>query len=231
MKRFGHGDSLADVLVLVLLGVVLGIAAPESATLRVLEVVILGLALLVAMRASGVTGRRQYVLRITVGVAVVVAVIGNLLDAGDIADAGAGAVHAFLAALGPYIVWLGVRRKTITVNAETVAGALAIYLLLGVTFGAVYGVIDSIGTTPVFGPGVEASSSTRLYFSFVTLATLGYGDVTPDGGSARAAAVLEAIVGQLYLVTVVAVVVSNLGRPRVLRDGRRADDRDAGGPG
>lgn len=226
MRRIGHGDSLVDVLVLVLLGSVLGIAAPESTALRLLEVAILGLALLVAMRASGIVGRRHNLLRLVVGVAVVTAVVGILLDAGDLTNASTGVIHAFLAALGPYIVWLGVRRKTITVNAETVAGALAIYLLLGATFAAVYGVIDSIGSTPMFGPDVEATSSTRLYFSFITMATVGYGDITPVGGAARAAAVLQAVTGQLYLVTVVAIVVSNLGRPRVLAERRNEGERE-----
>ncbi len=50
----------------------------------------------------------------------------------------------------------------------------------------------------------------RLYFSYVTLATLGYGDYTPAGNLGHAFAVLEALIGQLYLVTVVAVVVTRL---------------------
>ena len=50
----------------------------------------------------------------------------------------------------------------------------------------------------------------RVYFSYVTLATLGYGDYTPAGKTARMMAVLEALSGQLYLVTIVALVVSRL---------------------
>jgi len=52
----------------------------------------------------------------------------------------------------------------------------------------------------------------RLYFSFVTLATLGYGDYTPAGSLGRTLAIVEALFGQLYLVTVIAVLVSRMRR-------------------
>jgi hypothetical protein len=54
----------------------------------------------------------------------------------------------------------------------------------------------------------------QLYFSFVTLCTVGYGDLTPAGGIARAFAVTEMLVGQIYLVTIVSLIVSNLGARR-----------------
>ncbi len=76
-------------------------------------------------------------------------------------------------------------------------------------------------------PSLEAkrfSWRTRLYFSFVTLGTLGYGDITPVGGPARALAVSEAIVGQMYLVVVVARLVS-LYEGSALRDERRQRDK------
>jgi voltage-gated potassium channel len=56
--------------------------------------------------------------------------------------------------------------------------------------------------------------SDYMYFSFITLATVGYGDLTPQGGLGRALAVLEGLFGQIYLVTAVAALVGNLGRTR-----------------
>ncbi len=51
-----------------------------------------------------------------------------------------------------------------------------------------------------------------LYFSFTTLTTLGYGDLTPAGDVGRMLAITEALIGQVYLVTIVALIVTNLGR-------------------
>ena len=103
------------------------------------------------------------------------------------------------------------------VNSRSVAGAICVYMLFGILFMFLYGVLATLGHTPFFAQGTDGTRPIRLYFSFVTLATLGYGDYTPAGNLAHALAVLEALIGQLYLVTVVAVVVTRLGRP-----GRRA---------
>ena len=99
------------------------------------------------------------------------------------------------------------------VNSRSVAGAICIYLLFGLLFMFLYGVLAILGHGPFFAQGTDGTRPIRLYFSFTTLATLGYGDYTPASNLGHALAVLEALVGQLYLVTVVAVVVTRLGRP------------------
>jgi voltage-gated potassium channel Kch len=57
-----------------------------------------------------------------------------------------------------------------------------------------------------------------VYFSFVTLTTVGYGDLTAAFDAGRIASIFEALFGQLYLVSVVALLVANLGRERRVRD-------------
>ena len=99
------------------------------------------------------------------------------------------------------------------VNSRSVAGAICVYMLFGLLFMFLYGVLAALGHGPFFAQGTDGTRPLRLYFSFVTLATLGYGDYTPTGNLGHALAVLEALIGQLYLVTVVAVVVTRLGRP------------------
>jgi hypothetical protein len=99
------------------------------------------------------------------------------------------------------------------VNSRSVAGAICVYMLFGLLFMFLYGALAVLGHGPFFSQGTDGTRSLRLYFSFVTLATLGYGDYTPAGNLGHALAVLEALIGQLYLVTVVAVVVTRLGRP------------------
>jgi hypothetical protein len=99
------------------------------------------------------------------------------------------------------------------VNSRSVASAICVYMLFGLMFMFLYGAMAVLGQGPFFAQGTDGTRPLRLYFSFVTLATLGYGDYTPAGNLGHALAVLEALIGQLYLVTVVAVVVTRLGRP------------------
>jgi hypothetical protein len=99
------------------------------------------------------------------------------------------------------------------INAQSVIGVISIYLLLGLLFTFAYTAIALLGDGPFFAQDTDGTLGVRVYFSFVTLATLGYGDFTPAGEAGRMLAVTEAIAGQLYLVTVVAVVVGRL-RPR-----------------
>ena len=104
------------------------------------------------------------------------------------------------------------------VNRQAVTGAVCIYLLLGFFFVFVYGAIATFGHGDLFAQGTDGTRSIRLYFSYVTLATVGYGDYTMAGNLGRTLAVLEALMGQLYLVTVLALLVSRM-RPKRRLDG------------
>ena len=99
------------------------------------------------------------------------------------------------------------------INAQSITDAICVYLLLGMIFLFVYGAAASLGDGAFFAQGTDGTRALRLYFSYVTLATLGYGDYTPAGNFGHAVAIIEALFGQLYLVTVVAVLVSRM-RPR-----------------
>jgi hypothetical protein len=78
-------------------------------------------------------------------------------------------------------------------------------------FVFVYGAVAALGHEPFFAGGSDGDRGLRVYFSFVTLATLGYGDYTPGTDFGRSLAIIEALVGQLYLVTVVALLMSRIG--------------------
>jgi hypothetical protein len=95
-------------------------------------------------------------------------------------------------------------------NVKAVTGAVCIYVLIGLLFVFLYGVIATVSSGDFFSQGTDGTRSLRLYFSFVTLATLGYGDYTPAHELGRTLAVVEALFGQLYLVTVIAVLVSRM---------------------
>jgi voltage-gated potassium channel Kch len=94
-----------------------------------------------------------------------------------------------------------------TVDAEHVYAALSAYLLAGLYFGLLYWVLEQL-TSGAFTASGNFSRTTAIYFSFVTLATLGYGDIVPRTDVARSLAVVEAVGGQLFLVVLVARLVS-----------------------
>jgi len=106
-------------------------------------------------------------------------------------------------------------RRLITykeVTLQLVMGLLVIYVLVGLLFALAYQIAD-VFWAPSLVPEPQGVSG-AVYFSFVTLATLGYGDVLPGNDVVRAIAIAEALTGQLYLVSVVSVAVSRLGRRR-----------------
>jgi ion channel len=100
------------------------------------------------------------------------------------------------------------------VTIQAVAGALAVYLLVGIVFSFVITAMARAGHGAYFAQGTDGSESQRVYFSFTSLTTTGYGDLTPGQRAGRAVAVLEMLTGQIYLVTVISLLVSNLRRRR-----------------
>lgn len=135
---------------------------------------------------------------------------------GDIGDGAARIMNATLVALGPPAVAVGLIRNlraTREVRLEALMGVLSLYVLIGMAFGFVYGAIDRFGDEPFFADGNTATVAHCLYFSLTTLATVGYGDFVAQSDLGHTLAVSEALIGQIYLVTVVSLIVSNLGRP------------------
>ncbi len=131
-----------------------------------------------------------------------------------------------LAVVGATIVTRGVFtgiRVERRVTLHSVMGALTVYLLAGLIFAFAYGVLDEIVSGPVLSNLGSDKHPEEVYFSFITLTTVGYGDIAPVAPAARMTSALEALFGQLYLVTIVAVIVSNVGS----RSARRTDPGSA----
>jgi len=107
---------------------------------------------------------------------------------------------------------IGKEFKEEGVDLEVVLGALCAYLYIGTYFAFLYDVMANLSKSPFFAqPGAD-SRLNYLYFSFITLTTTGYGDISPAFGPGQMIAVTEAVIGQLYLVSVVAIVVSAYGK-------------------
>jgi hypothetical protein len=102
-----------------------------------------------------------------------------------------------------------------TVDRERILAALDAYLLAGLLFGVVYWALDRAWPSSFGGPsGTPLGLPNAIYFSFVTIATLGYGDVVPVSAPARGLAVVEGVSGQMYLAVLVARLVSLYARQR-----------------
>jgi len=105
------------------------------------------------------------------------------------------------------------------VTIDTIAASLCVYLLLGVSWAIGYSLLDICepGQSFHFGLGYEDTEGLMrfggdrsifpIYYSFVTMTTLGYGDILPNSPSARMLSAMEAVLGQLYLAVLVARLV------------------------
>ncbi len=94
------------------------------------------------------------------------------------------------------------------VTSETVLGALCAYVLVGLLFAFLYLAVAELRDGPFFAQPGPHEQSEYLYYSFVTLTTLGFGDLSPTVGLPQALTALEALVGSVFLVTLVARLVT-----------------------
>ncbi len=117
------------------------------------------------------------------------------------------AVSGLLYLLAPIVVVRDIATRR-SVERETVLGAIAAYLLVGMFFAFVYRAIGILQPTPFFGVAGDGDTAQVLFFSFVTLTTTGYGDLVPVTNPGQTVAVLEAVIGQLFLVTAVAKIIT-----------------------
>jgi hypothetical protein len=133
------------------------------------------------------------------------------------------AMSALFAGYATWRLFTGVIRSP-RVTGDVLAGALAAYILAGMSFALVYHFIDTRwpGSFAAAG-GQQAAFPDLVYFSFVTLLTIGFGDVVPATGAARAVTLLEGLFGVVYTTVVMAALVAayldqNAGRPSPERD-------------
>lgn len=183
--------------------------APAVSWARLVNALLVSGAVLAALSRAR-AGRRLLgvglvVIAATIGLAAVSAFGGRFqTGASDLLIAG-------LLALVPVAIVLEFRRN-LRVTVQAIMAALCVYLVLGMLYANIASAVANIGGVAYFAGHPTANTSDYTYFSFITLATVGYGDFVPGLRLGRALAVLEAVMGQLYLVTVVALVIGNLGR-------------------
>jgi hypothetical protein len=211
------------VLGLILVTIAFTLAAPAGDGARFVAVSLQAAVLVVAVIASRA---HRWVIRLSV-VAAVAGVVGAgaaLFGSGQFGNGSAEIVALLYVALTPPAIVRGLIkqfREAGAVTIETMFGVLCLYLLIGLLFGVAYATIDQLSSTQFFNTG-ETGRDAFLYFSYTTLTTVGYGDLVAVTDLGRALAITEALLGQLYLVTVVAVIISNL-EPRRARRSRQGN--------
>jgi Ion channel len=203
------------VLVLILCSLSFQLAAPDEGWARLVTITLQGATLVLALYASEA---RPLITRLAT-VVVALAVLGSAAALVGFGELGAGGrvVAVLLVALAPPAIVKGVVQGVRTegaVTVHTMFGVLCIYLLLGMLFAFAYGLVGDVQSEPFFASGIDSNMSDYLYFSFATMTTVGYGDLTAATDLGRSVAIAEALIGQIYLVTVVAVIVGGLSRRR-----------------
>ena len=200
--------------------------ASDAGWIRVIALLLEGGALLFILWTSDVSRGWLLWARVVLIFAVGVAILATVFGSGKTPVISSGLVGAFMAIGAPIAIVRRLAHEKV-VNLQVLAGALCLYLLIGLFFTFVYGIINAADTQPLFvQQSGEASSANITYFSYVTLTTTGYGDLTLRGNGTRMLAITEALLGQLYLVSAVALVVSRFG---LERGARRGDPDSAGG--
>ena len=209
LEEHSPGYQYGWVLLLLGLTFIVMASGPPDAWVRVLTVFLQGLTLLAALLASRVS-RRLFRIAAIVALVSLLTAIGSIVVSSSKDPTGVFfLLNILLVATTPVVIARALWRRQL-IDVRTVLGAVCIYVLLGMMFAFVYAAINGLGDTPFFVQTAHATTPDFLYFSFITQTTVGYGDFTAAGDLGRALSVVEAMTGQLYLVTVIAVLVSRL---------------------
>jgi hypothetical protein len=224
IEAFSSPDSYGLVLLLILITYALSATLTESwAASLVLAVQIA--TVWVTLRAS----RARRSARVIANIALTAAALAAVANLFFHTQVHGSIVSSWVSCLLYLIAPVSIVRHLIlrrAVDSETVLGAIAAYLMAGMFFAFLYHALGvSQPHPPFFGSQGKGTLSQGLFFSFTTLTTTGYGNLVPAGNPGQTFAVLEMLIGQLFLVTAVAKVV-NAWRPGQGRGGLRGDSSD-----
>jgi Ion channel len=192
--------------------VVFVIAVPDANWSRAVAVAIEGFALVVAVATARESQEARYRRAIGVGVVMIVPIV--LVATGTAPRQLTDAVAVVITVAIPVVIVGGLLRllRARGVTVQAVAGALAIYLAVGLAFAWIIGFITHVDSRPYFAQHTSATGGERAYFSFTVLTTTGFGDFSAGTAVGHALTVIEELTGQLYLVTVIGFLIGNFTR-------------------
>jgi hypothetical protein len=210
-RSFVSADSYGLVLLLVMVTYVVSVSVDEARAASIVLVVQL-VTVWITLRTSQARPVVRRVADIVLLLAAVVAVGSFFVHQKGTQLGGIFAVCCLLYLIAPFSIvrHLMIRRD---IDIEALLGAVSAYLLIGMFFAYAYQAAGELGSTPFFGSAGHGSLSEDLFFSFVTMTTVGYGNLVPAANPGQTLAVAEALLGQLFLVVAVGKVISGL-QPR-----------------
>ncbi len=213
---------------LLLLGVLFfAMFSTDTRWIRILVALAVIAVFLGTLRATGVTKRRM---RQAVWMSVALGAAAAVAGYSDVRQVRSGVSFAAAAGLGVSVLLL-VRRifEKERIQLREVIAGLTAYTQIALGFSFLYSGAALLTDGDFFRNGIAGDSSDFAYFSVVTVTTLGYGDLTPATNVGRSLVILETLLGQIFLVVLVAFLVGMLGKHRRLVDSNRPQpDRGTG---
>ena len=216
-------DAYGLVLVLILATFLVTMTLPpEGWGGRVAAIAVAGLTAIIALTSSGARPGR---VRLAIGLVLLALVAAAV--AKPISSDGLLGLAFVIDALLLLVAAVTIMRRVLSsseVDTRTILGALSVFTLLGLLFGYLFLALGRLKGGAVFAGVPHASAPDYLFFSYTTLTTTGYGNLVPAGDVGQVLSVFEMLIGQIFLVTLVARLVS-VWRPRA-RAGSDAAARD-----
>jgi hypothetical protein len=216
-ERVGNAFGLVFLLVLATFAV--GFLVPFHGWGAVALTALGGLTATVAVGSAGASATTVRLAAALAAAALVLAVVAVIAGNGTPSGVGALVVVALLVMAAAKVLGTVITERE--VGFRTILGAISVYVMLGLLFAFVYASVDRLQSGSFFGTTIHTGD--YLFFSVTTLTTTGYGNLVPVGRFGRMLAGFEMLLGQIFLVTLIAGLVS------VWRPGQRVTGRGAGG--
>lgn len=201
MRRSTRGFTL--LLILLVIIYVIAEVFDQSDLVQATTWILALLVFVVTLRALGATPKTVYVNLAVFATVLAIALVGLVVEV-DAMIAPAGLAVTAYSFVAPVLIMRHIVGKT-SITMDVIFGAVSVYVFLGIDFAVLYEIIARVDSAAFAATSGEVPS--LFYFSFTTLTTVGYGDVTPVSDLARALTVVEALTGQILLVVIVARLV------------------------
>ena len=205
-RSFVQADSYGFVLLLVMVTYIVSVSITQTWAGSIVLTVQVA-TVWFTLRTSQARPAVRRVADIVLCLAAATVVVSLFAHQSDVQRGGVFVVCSLLYLIAPFSIvrHLMLRRD---IDIETLLGAVTAYLLIGMFFAFAYKAAGVFGSVPFFGTAGHGSLSQDLFFSFVTMTTVGYGNLVPAANPGQTLAVLEALIGQLFLVVAVGKVIS-----------------------
>lgn len=211
LRAFISANSYGLVLLLIVVTYILSVSVVTQWSPSVVLVVQV-VTVWFTLRTSRARHSTRLLADVVLAVALVIAIVAGIAGGDTAPKASILFASGVLYFIAPFsIVRHLIMRRVI--DAETMLGAIAAYLLFGMFFAFAYRFLAVVQAGPFFGSNGDGTISQTIFFSFTTMTTTGYGNLVPAVNPGQSLAVSEMIVGQLFLVTAVGKIVADW-RPR-----------------